>query len=353
MSVRTYAPDFAPPENPFHAVERFLIGADQGEDTYIMYGGLPAAVGDDGVLYVVDGLDSKVYRFSEQGGLLGTFGKRGSGPGEFTSLSHIILDRDRLHIPDRMENRITVMTEEGVFLHQLRSATTGFFGGTVALFGTDSDRRYVTAGKLDLQLDEQTFRISRWSDELEFIDTPIEMAITESHGFARYMDRVPFTNQPPIWATSTDLPVAWYSGDACRIDFLDPATLSRWAVVIPHRADPVTAEIRNRILDRERRRSDPEEVAAIRFPEYLPHFRRMFWDTGGRLWAWEYKDPWAETDSDRYYVFSDRGEWLFTQDLSFDHSFSVTLFTQAGYYMASDLEDGTPVVRYFEFLGPN
>jgi len=318
-----------------------------------MYGGMPSALSDDGILYVVDIQEAKVYRFSGQGDLVGTFGKRGSGPGEFGLLRQIIVDRGKIHVPDPMENRLTIMTEEGVFLSQLRSVTTAFFVGTVALFDADSDRGYVTAGILDVRPGGKEFRVSRWSDDLEFIDTPIEVSITESDGFSRHMDHVPFTNQPPIWAIYTDLPVAWYTGDMCRIDFLNPATLSRWAVVIPHKPDAVTAEIRNRILDRERRRSDPEEVAAIRFPDYLPHFRRMFWDTAGRLWAWEYVDPWAERDSEKYYVFSDRGEWLFTQDLSFDHPSSATLFTEAGYYMASDLEDGTPVVRYFEFIRRN
>jgi hypothetical protein len=353
VSVRTYAHDYAPLENPYQVVERFVFGADQGEDTFIMYGGVPSAVSNDGTLYVVDGRDAKVYRFSTKGDLIGSFGKRGSGPGEFTYPSQIIVDRGRVYVPDRMENRLSIMTEEGVFLSQLRSSTNQFFSGTVALFGADSDRRYVTAGILDLRLGERTFRISRWSDELELIDTPIEVPITESDGFSSHLDHVPFTNQPPIRAIFTDLPVAWYAGDACRIDFLDPTTLSRWAVVIPHRPDAVSTEIRNRILDSERRTSDPEEVAAIHFPEYLPHFRRMFWDTSGRLWAWEYLDPWAERSSERYYVFSDRGEWLFTQDLTFDHPFSATLFTGAGYYMESELEDGTPIVRYFEFISRN
>ncbi len=352
IPVRIYGPSFNPLVNPFQVEERQIIGADQGEETYLLMAARPAALGNDGTLYVIEPRDKKVHIFSRDGAHLGSFGRRGSGPGEFNSLSRMIVDGEYLYFMDTMQNRITITTSEGSFVSQLQPSTTDLFGGSVCLFGESDARKYLSFGIFYERYDLRHFRLARWNEQLDFIDAPFQIPVTELPGWMRGTPLVPFTSKVPVSALSTDMPFAWQIGDQCRIDFMDPNTLERWAVIAPHERVPFTAPMRERLRETYRDQSDREEVRNMRFPDYFPHFQYLFWDNAGRLWALEYKDPWSEHEYERCYVFSSDGEWLFIQDLP-SQSYRApisSVFSEDGYFVSSRLEDGTPVVKYFEFV---
>jgi sugar lactone lactonase YvrE len=72
----------------------------------------------DGTFFVSDGYaNTRVVKFDKNGTFLKTWGKRGTGPGEFDLPHGIATDRDRrVYVADRSNARIQVFDEEGKFL---------------------------------------------------------------------------------------------------------------------------------------------------------------------------------------------------------------------------------------------
>jgi hypothetical protein len=78
------------------------------------------AISPSGELYVSDGYGGhKVHKFSANGELLLSWGKEGTGPGEFALLHNIWVDqRERVIICDRENDRIQLFNNDGDFLEE-------------------------------------------------------------------------------------------------------------------------------------------------------------------------------------------------------------------------------------------
>src|SRR3989304_5887115 len=82
-------------------------------------------VAPNGDIYVADGHSSadtanaRLLKFSNDGTLLASWGKKGSGPGEFDQPHALAMDsRGRLFVGDRSNNRIQILDQNGNFLAQ-------------------------------------------------------------------------------------------------------------------------------------------------------------------------------------------------------------------------------------------
>jgi hypothetical protein len=97
--------------------ERLVVGNDGshfGRPTDIAW--LP-----DGTFFITDGyINARVLKFDKDGKFLMTWGKDGSGPGDFRSPVHAVaIDNERrLYIADRGNSRVQVFDENGKFLDQ-------------------------------------------------------------------------------------------------------------------------------------------------------------------------------------------------------------------------------------------
>ncbi len=80
------------------------------------------AVAPDGEIYVSDGYgNSVVHRFAADGAHMATWGRPGSGPGEFTTPHAVALDgRDRVLVADRENNRVQLFDRAGAYLDEWR-----------------------------------------------------------------------------------------------------------------------------------------------------------------------------------------------------------------------------------------
>ncbi len=78
------------------------------------------AIAPDGNMFVSDGYGGhRAHKFSADGELLLSWGKQGTGPGEFALLHNIWVDeRGRVIICDRENNRIQIFDGEGNFLEE-------------------------------------------------------------------------------------------------------------------------------------------------------------------------------------------------------------------------------------------
>jgi len=74
-----------------------------------------------GNIYVTDGyVHSRVAKFDKNGAWIGTWGKRGSGPGEFWTVHNVAIDaNDHVWIADRSNGRLQVFDTDGNFLKEV------------------------------------------------------------------------------------------------------------------------------------------------------------------------------------------------------------------------------------------
>jgi hypothetical protein len=89
----------------------------------LLFGSVGAVCEDgDGNFYVVDQLEHKVYKFSEEGKLLLSFGQEGQGPGDFQRPSRICLTAEgRLAVADEMR-RVSFLNTDGTFVDRVTLA---------------------------------------------------------------------------------------------------------------------------------------------------------------------------------------------------------------------------------------
>lgn len=78
------------------------------------------AVSSVGEVFVADGYsNARVHRFSPEGELLGGWGSRGHGPGQFDTVHSVRVDaEDRLYCADRYNNRVQTFLPDGTFLRE-------------------------------------------------------------------------------------------------------------------------------------------------------------------------------------------------------------------------------------------
>jgi sugar lactone lactonase YvrE len=92
-----------------------------GPDTFNMPSDV--AVGPNGDIFVADGhggdSNNRIVKFTKDGKFIKTWGKKGSGPGEFNLPHTLAFDsRGRLFVGDRANNRIQIFDQDGKFLAQ-------------------------------------------------------------------------------------------------------------------------------------------------------------------------------------------------------------------------------------------
>lgn len=92
-----------------------------GPDTFNRPSGV--AVTTTGVIFVADGhggdSNARIVKFSREGNFIKSWGKKGTGPGEFGELHAIAIAPDgRVFVADRGNNRIQIFDQDGKFLDQ-------------------------------------------------------------------------------------------------------------------------------------------------------------------------------------------------------------------------------------------
>jgi len=115
--------------------------AGNGPDTF--NGPSDVLVAPDGSIFVADGhggeTNARIVKFTSDGKFIKTWGKKGSGPGDFDTPHALEMDSaGRLFVGDRSNSRIQIFDQEGKFLAEWRQ-----FGRPSGLYIDKNDILYV------------------------------------------------------------------------------------------------------------------------------------------------------------------------------------------------------------------
>jgi DNA-binding beta-propeller fold protein YncE len=115
----------------------------KGDSTDRFNGVSDVVVVPDGSIFVADGhsdvTNNRILKYDHNGKFLLSWGKLGSGPGEFSAPHGLAMDREgRLYVADRNNNRIQIFDQQGKFLGEWRQ-----FGRPSGVFITKDDMIYV------------------------------------------------------------------------------------------------------------------------------------------------------------------------------------------------------------------
>jgi len=79
------------------------------------------SVSKDGLIYVVDGVNNKIKIFDRNGSFVSSFGKQGSGRGEFSQPLGIDLDNSgKVYIADSGNQRVQIFNATGSFINEIK-----------------------------------------------------------------------------------------------------------------------------------------------------------------------------------------------------------------------------------------
>ncbi len=106
-------------------------------------------VAPNGDIFISDGhggdSNARILKFTKDGKFIKTWGKKGSGPGEFDTPHNLAFDsRGRLFVADRGNSRIQIFDQEGTFLEQWKQ-----FGRPSGLYIDKSDTIYAADSQSD------------------------------------------------------------------------------------------------------------------------------------------------------------------------------------------------------------
>src|SRR6185295_651750 len=123
-----------------------------GAGTDMFNGPTDVVIAANGDIFVTDGhggeTNARIMKFSKDGKFLKTWGKKGSGPGEFNDPHSIAMDsKGRVFVADRGNSRIQIFDQDGKFIDQWKQ-----FGRPSGIFISKDDTLYST----DSQSDEMT-----------------------------------------------------------------------------------------------------------------------------------------------------------------------------------------------------
>jgi hypothetical protein len=151
--------------------------AGDNDSTDALNGPSDVVMGKNGDIFVSDGesTNTRVVKFSKDGKFIKFWGTMGAGPGELNLPHNIAMDSDgRLYVADRTNKRIQVFDQDGKYLDQMTQ-----FGAPAAIFITKEDMLYVVAGAPENRLTIGT-KDGKVLDRVEGLNAPHWVSVDSS-----------------------------------------------------------------------------------------------------------------------------------------------------------------------------
>jgi sugar lactone lactonase YvrE len=153
------------------------VAGDNTSTDGTLNGPTDVALAKNGDIFVADGesTNTRVVKFSKDGKFIKYWGTKGSDPGQLQTPHSIAMDsKGRLYVANRGNKRIEVFDQDGKYLNQLPQ-----FGAPAGIFITKDDVLYVVAGAPENTLTIGTTD-GKVLDKVEGLNGPHALAVDSS-----------------------------------------------------------------------------------------------------------------------------------------------------------------------------
>jgi hypothetical protein len=253
----------------------------------------------DGRVVVVDNRGGRVALFDAAGRWVRDIGRRGSGPGEYTSPYRVWQEDGRLHVWDPVARRISRYDADGAFVDGETLAWKGTASPLVRLGGSWIDER--ESGHR-LEPGPARGALVRLGSDGTLVDTllgpytvpRVGWQITDAATGQGHMINPPTFSAPPLWTVANDR-LYWASGAEPRVEIFDRDGTRVRSVVLARAVEPVTAAAREAHARGLQRRFGLSEDAVARvrdegeYTTVRPAVSGLLVDDAGRLWIAEHE----------------------------------------------------------------
>ncbi len=304
------------------------LNQDEANSASLLYSISEMTMDADGNVYVVDNRSYRVAVFGPDGEYRYSFGRQGSGPGEFQYIEIVWFDGETFTLWDGTNRRMNHYRRDGTFLdsrtppNQVRVLKMmSLADGRLLTWRRTTDAREGYAWHsmvICVHTSDGDTLATILTDEI-VIGAGEERSplpgLTEYH-----VTGIPFTSEPEILfdpdrglAVNTGMTpeIRWYDLDG------NPSGLYR----LPLRVQRVSSDIKQAYEDNIRQRMrefaertgrDPGPVSVPTYPEYAALWRGGFFDEAGYLWLDAVHLPGREEQpaGDRYYILDPEGRFL-------------------------------------------
>lgn len=326
-----------------------------------------AAVASNGVVYIADNTHLGVHVYSADGTYQQTFGRQGSGPGEFQMIRKILIDPARVHVFDAMQRMVHVFDRQS-YAH-LRSMALGDAQGQpqqrrsggmgsrfpVDLFLLDGGNEYLVV------LQDMMQPSTLFAEVIDSAGRPKEGRSVQlkggdgseqRSGGMRIVANVPFMHRTLLAVTESGAFLRNWNA-ALEFEWLDEKGEPAESFSHLHRAVPLERSALDTYFENAQARvvgggggsarpAMAGMLAQMELPDHWPVVQRIVIDDNDRIWA---ETIVSDLETRKWMLFSRSGEVLGTAN--WDIGTEVVKADGDIVYLRETDDDGiTQVTRY-------
>ena len=307
--------------------EEFTIGAEAGPQTVTLEDPTYIAVGDDGLIYVVDRKAVQVKAFGPNGKFLRSIGKPGQGPGEVGRIQDISFTPAReILVNDTGTDRLHYFTLEGKFLRAIPVP------GTIGFEWPSQDQRgRIFAVQTAIVMDSATSELVEFTAEMKKVRTLFSIQIAKYPVFNPIGPKIRFL-------PAADGGLIWGVTAQYEINVLDASGKLVKKILKDYDPLPVTKKYRDKFL-----KEFPLDKSYIKFSDHFPAFLDFRRDDDGRLYVRLYETT-PDESGHVYDVFDREGRYMARAVIK---GTKTPAFRHGRIYTIEQAPDGTPFVRVY------
>ena len=330
---------------PLYAVQEDLVlGIDDGKPEWQIFGtSLLLMVGEAGRMYIADQPTGTIHIVDHSGELLGQFGARGSGPGEYQLIVGLwwIDDGPEVWLGDARLRRVTRYTPEGDLLDTIPFGTRGKVFGNMRHISNDrfigitservSDTSIIHYGFLDENLE--------WSRD--FVSLPGQ----------RFFEAFPGSRAPLPFQTLHSV-VSLPSGNLViadpnvgRLTICSGNGEPLFHITRDWEFPRISVAEKQATLDRMRANIALDRLKNLNLPEKHAAFDYVLTDSQNQIWVRRNRMNQTREENPYYVfdVFDSSGAWVGTQSLDFNPNI---ITSEYAYDRRQSELHGPKVIRY-------
>ncbi|MDE2835729.1 MAG: hypothetical protein OXM02_14595 [Bacteroidota bacterium] len=344
------------PSVEYILTEAFRIGDEAAGDTVLFGSNIQVAQDSRGQLYITDRQTHSIRLYSGSGERLGTIGRSGQGPGEFSDSPELYLGtQDTLYAMDTNSDRITVFSPgDHVALETIDISNAASFGEDLSSFQTVADLVGVTPEGIIVSYDNSAipFLTDMSGPERKGIklldrngavlaDTLYELpdrnVVYAGNASGVISTSVVSFGRDAFFVLSREHLLYYGTNEAIAVGIGKVGDPAHRTITVPHDPVPITAEERRGAI--EGRRANMQVELRKHLPETKPAYQALIIDNAGRMWL-QLSTLQDSKDAD-WIVVDPEGRTVATTTLPL----SIRLQTIAGdRAVGVGEEDGAPVV---------